>query len=366
MKIASHFYNRTTIERHSIDMRQFIDFRQSILPDGMRIIEAYNSSGLSFTLLPDRGLDIWSASYKGIALTWISQGSPFAPDFGQSWLQQFNGGLLTTCGLSHVGPPEKDDVSGEFRDLHGRYSRLRASSISVDRHWYGDSDYSIWLNAEVAESRLFGEQLLLKRSYGLELGEPTITIWDTVSNVGDQPVPLMLLYHFNLGYPIIRDGVRLHTPSAAVLPRDTTAQAGYQRWWDYAGASVGYSEQVFFHRLKSKQNGFTKAMIGTDDMALALDWESTSLPYLTQWKNLRSGIYVNGIEPGNCIPEGLNAARQRQRLVMLEPGQEQRFAISLSVVEGRDAVREAWAAINQIQDMGVPVANCHLDDYFAP
>ena len=46
-----------SIEQHSLDMRQFIDFRQSTLANGTRLIEAYNSSGLQFSVLPDRGLD---------------------------------------------------------------------------------------------------------------------------------------------------------------------------------------------------------------------------------------------------------------------------------------------------------------------
>jgi hypothetical protein len=60
----------------------------------MRIVEAYNSSGLTFTILPDRGLDIWQASYNGRPLTWIAlaPGSPYQPDMGQEWLRQFNGG----------------------------------------------------------------------------------------------------------------------------------------------------------------------------------------------------------------------------------------------------------------------------------
>lgn len=75
--LEAKLLTRDEVERHSLDMRQFIDFRQATLPNGMRIIEAYNSSGLTFTLLPDRGMDIWMAHYKGVPLTWISQGSPF-------------------------------------------------------------------------------------------------------------------------------------------------------------------------------------------------------------------------------------------------------------------------------------------------
>lgn len=354
---------RDQVERHSMDMRQFIDFRQSNLPNGMRIIEAYNSSGLTFTILPDRGFDIWLAHYKGIPLTWISQGSPHLPDMGLSWLQQFNGGLLTTCGLTHVGPQEHDELTGELRDVHGMYSRLRAGEVSIDRHWYGDTDYSVWLNAEICESKLFGEQLILRRSYGLELGNPTITIWDTVTNHADQPVPLMLLYHFNVGYPLVRENARLHTPNVNVVPRDAAAQAGYQRWWEYGSGIPLYGEQVFFHHLKAKPNGFTKVMLGNEDIALSLDWDTTGLPYFTQWKNTRQGIYVNGIEPGNCIPEGRNSARRHNRLAVLEPGQEYRCAISVTILEGKAAMKDAWVGINQLQDMGAPVVGCKLGEF---
>ncbi len=361
--LEAKLLTRDEVERHSLDMRQFIDFRQSTLPNGMRIIEAYNSSGLSFTILPDRGMDIWGATYKGVPLTWISQGSPHPPDMAQSWLRQFNGGLLTTCGLMHVGPREQDDNTGEIRDIHGQYSRLRAGEVNVDRHWYGNTDYSVWLNAEVSESRMFGEQLVLRRSYGLELGQSTITIWDTVTNRGDQPAPLMMLYHFNLGYPLVREGARLHTPNIAVYPRDEAARAGHKRWSEYGRGTPLFDEQVYFHHLKAKPNGFTKVMMGNEDLAVALDWDTGSLPYFTQWKNTRQGIYVNGIEPGNCLPEGQNAARKNHRLMMLEPGQEYRSAISVSILEGKDVMRESWVGINQLQDLGTSVAGCKLGDF---
>jgi hypothetical protein len=109
--IESNWLRRDVIERHSLDMRQFVDFRQVELPDGQRLVEAYNAAGISYTILPDRGLDIWTAHYRGIPLTWIAQGSPFLPGHAQSFLRMFNGGLLTTCGLTHAGPPVANPIS---------------------------------------------------------------------------------------------------------------------------------------------------------------------------------------------------------------------------------------------------------------
>ncbi|MFN8373931.1 MAG: DUF4432 family protein [Anaerolineae bacterium] len=104
-------------------MRQFIDFRQSTLPEWDAHHRSLQRQRLNLHHSADRGMDIPTAHYKGIPLTWISQGSPHPPDFGQTWVQQFNGGLLTTCGLNFTLARRRKTILGEFRDLHGRYSR---------------------------------------------------------------------------------------------------------------------------------------------------------------------------------------------------------------------------------------------------
>lgn len=362
---------RDELERHSVDMRQFIHFQRSTLPSGMRVIEAWNSSGLTFTVMLDRGLDIWTAHYKGIPLTWISQGSPHLPDFGLSFLQQFNGGLLTTCGLTHVGPPEHDAQTGEFRDLHGRFSRLRSDNVQILPVWMKDKVnekeyYTLELSGFVSQSGLFKEQLRLERTYFMTLGRPEIDIFDKVTNLGDTPTPLMLLYHFNVGFPLVSKGAKLYTPHQAVYPREDVARAGLDTWADYEAASRGYAEQVFFHHVKTAGSGSTsEAALLHEDFGLSISWDTHSLPYLTQWKNTRQGIYVSGIEPGNCIPEGQNAARSSGRLVMIEPGRDNahRFHCRVSVLDGVDAVNDCKHRVESMQTNGAPVPGVKLDDY---
>jgi galactose mutarotase-like enzyme len=351
-------WSRENLERHSVDMRQFIDFRQSTLPNGMRIIQAYNSSGLTFTILPDRGLDIWTAHYNGIPLTWISQGSPFPPDFGQNWLQQFNGGLLTTCGLTHVGPLEVDDITGEVRGIHGKYSQLRAYNVGVtDRGW--NDFYSVQLKGTASEASLFGTQLQLNRTYKISLGLPAVEIEDTVTNLGDEPAPFMLLYHFNFGYPLVAEGTKLYVNSI-VYPRDAAAQAGYVTWSEYEQAIAGYPEQVFFHHVRSNDT-LARAGLFRDELGVVLTWDHRTLPYLGQWKNTRAGIYVNGVEPANCLPEGQNAARRSGRLMMLKPGEVYSTSCTLSVQSGEQQIERWQRAL--IDEKGTPIENCYLDDY---
>lgn len=308
---------------YSLDPRQFMDALVATLPDGQRIVHVHNSSGLTFSLLPDRGLDIWSAHFHGLPLTWLSPGAPHRADYGSGWLRQFNGGLLTTCGLTHVGPSEQDDLTGEQRDLHGNATRLPAQGLTVDL-----DDDTLTIRAELVESRLFAEQLHVQRAYRLTLGEPSITLTDVVTNRGDQPTPLMLLYHVNVGYPLVRAGSRLVIDSE-VRARDEAAAAGLAAWAIYDAPTPAYAEQVFFHTVRGHPHA--QAALVNDDLALRLIWDTTHAPHFTQWKNTRQGAYVCGLEPGNCIPEGQNSARRHGRLVVLAPAEQQRFQLQLSL-----------------------------------
>lgn len=353
--------SKETLAQHSSDMRQFIDWRPAVLDNGMRVLDGYNSSGLTLTLLPDRGLDIWLAAHNGRPLTWISQGAPHATDFGAGWLRLFNGGLLVTCGLRHVGPPETDARSGQFRDLHGDYSLLRAYNVSVQRGWQQDR-FVAEVTGEVAEGALFGEQLHLVRTVRLALGEPTVEIIDVVENRDDAPAPFMLLHHFNFGYPLVQEGVELQVAGSAIVPRDLTAAAALHDWPHYHHATSRHLEEVFFHHVVVDAERQAQAILGSPTFGLLLQWDTTHEPYLTQWKNYRMGSYVCGVEPGNCVPEGQNRASRSGRLAQLAPGARHTFHNRLTVLDGAEAVSTARAHLDALRAHGQPVA-IDLADY---
>jgi hypothetical protein len=76
-------------------MAQLASIRRLVSDDGksrgMRLLEVNNGSGLSFTVAPDRGMDIGQASYKGVPLAWLSRNGDVAPQFfdpdGFEWLR---------------------------------------------------------------------------------------------------------------------------------------------------------------------------------------------------------------------------------------------------------------------------------------
>jgi hypothetical protein len=196
----------------------------------------------------------------------------------------------------------------------------------------------------------------------MTLGVPAISWVDQIINVGDQPAPLMLLYHINPGFPVVSERAELHTAHKAVYPRDAAAKAGYERWSHYDAASAGYPEQVFFHH-PLKINNLSQAFIGHEDFALRVTWNADTMPYFNQWKNTRQGAYVSGIEPSNSLPEGQNAARRNNRLPILQPGEMVSFYTKIDILDGAAAVTAAKVELEAIRQFGTSSDNCHLDDY---
>jgi hypothetical protein len=154
----------------------------------------------------------------------------------------------------------------------------------------------------------------------------------------------------------------MHTPGS-VYPRDDAARAGFRRWAEYDVASPGYSEQVFFHHPHCDDQGVALTALLHPDFGLAVEWDTSPLPYLTQWKNTRQGIYVCGIEPANCIPEGQNTARSKGRLEILQPDQARVFRCSIRVLDGTQAVQSCRDHIDYLRNQGQSVKGCHLQDY---
>jgi hypothetical protein len=98
------------------------------------------------------------------------------------------------------------------------------------------------------------------------------------------------------------------------------------------------------------------------DFGIQLSWDTTHAPYFTQWKNIRRGIYVSGIEPGNCIPEGQNGARASGRLQTLQPGEAQAFHNQIRILSNPEAVAQSRERIAALQAGGQLIAACNLHD----
>lgn len=307
---------------------------------GVRIADVRTGDGLAFTVLVDRALDIGAAEYRGIPLAWVSPGGPASPAFyeaeGLNWLRTFPGGLMATCGLTQVGPPEED--GGEKIGLHGRISHVPAREVSHGGAWDGD-DYHFWIEGKMREYSLFGHNLQLSRRISGTLGEPKILISDVVENMGYEVTPHMILYHCNMGFPLLSPDSRLRAPSSSVTPRDAIAEPGMGTHTSFESPTPHYAEQCFFHKLAPDDRDFVTIQLSNPALGLTIQirYRQRELPEFTQWKQVGQGAYVLGLEPGNCVPEGRSAARDRGALVMLQPGERRDYQVEFEVIQETEA-----------------------------
>jgi hypothetical protein len=194
---------------------------------GARAAEVKTGSGLSFTVLIDRGLDISTAEYNGKALAWRSMTEDDHPAYFEpedlGWLRTFYGGLLVTCGMTYAGAPCEDQ--GRALGLHGRIYHTPAKNVYADAAWEGDR-YRVWVRGKCQEAVVFGENLLLTREISAYLGESRLFVHDVVENVGHARTEHMVLYHINIGFPAVDEGSRLISPTRSARPRDHEAELG--------------------------------------------------------------------------------------------------------------------------------------------
>ena len=304
--------------------------------DGVRAARVRTGSGLDFTVLFGRGMDIGAATYKGIPFAWQSAtGTAHAHDLdqgdpsGRGWLRSFHGGLLTGCGLSNAGAANSDN--GEPLGIHGFLSHIPANETTAGVTWNGD-DAVITVRGTMREARVFGENLSLERVITAKVGDSALTITDTVTNEGFAAVPLMLLYHLNFGFPLVSADTELITNAVEPpTPRDADAEAGKETAMRLTAPTPGYREQCFFHHPLPDADGYAtvKLVNPTLPLTTTIRYDAIALPHLTQWKMMGEAEYVCGIEPGNCRVFGRAAERAAGRLQTIAPGETRVFTVTI-------------------------------------
>ena len=191
------------------------------------------------------------------------------------------------------------------------------------------------------ETALFGDQLRLTREIRVRLGDSGFAVRDVVENVGFAPATVMILYHFNFGWPLMSGETRLELPSRRVTGREKDLPIEDLDAW--CEPVPGFLERVYYHDdLKCDPSGWTAVTVrnprfpmtpagATIPLSVRLRWSSKNLPRFVQWRCPASGVNVLGIEPANCHVEGRASERERGALVTLDPGKSLAFDLELDV-----------------------------------
>jgi len=297
--------------------------------DGMRLLQIRNGKGLEMTVSLDRCADISRLSIDGMNVSYFSPCGYVAPAYyqkdGDNWLKSFTAGFLTTCGLESVGNPCVDQ--GETLSLHGAIGNTPA-----EHAWWYEEGNSLVVRAKVRDEVLFGRKFLLDREIRISLEENVFTIHDTVENTSDRVQPMEILYHMNMGYPMLDEDSVVSIPADSVSPRDNHAAEDVQNCLTMEKPQEGYQERCYYHHFSGKE-GFASIYQPKRNKGLAISFDTAQLDCFVEWKMMGKRDYVLGLEPGNCFPDGRNVMREKGILKFLEPGAKQSFGIQIRFFE---------------------------------
>jgi len=286
---------------------------------GVRALAFSTGGGLDFWAMTDRSFDIGPLWFKGIPLAWQSPSGFSNPMLTRSEHDAGHGvgrmlsGLLMTCGLDHVRQPDSP------HPLHGHFPMTPARLLTSAESW-DCATPTLIAEAEVIQYRLGAECLRLKRCIAAPIGDTALTIQDTVTNDSSHVQVHDILYHFNLGHPLVTDGGTVELNGRALL--------GPIQMADQNGTSE--ARCISSGNASTAQVRILSAGHGAKAICLDVSFGTASLPYLQVWQDLRPACGLLAIEP--CASGRLPGGRSEQS-TRLEPGESRNYSITLRFSE---------------------------------
>lgn len=309
---------------------------------GMKAFEVKNDR-MSFMVLEDKCLDIGELSYKGCNMNFLSKpgltGRAHYDTNGGEAIRSIMGGMLFTSGLRNICTP--CTVQGEDFPMHGRIRTTPAEHVCSDA-WWEDGVYRLRIAGEMREAALFGENLVLRREITTAYQEKSIHIRDVVINQGFREEPFLILYHFNIGWPLLSEECDLIIPSSETLARDREAMRGLSKWNTIEEPIDGEPEYVFLHEMAADENGNTFAAVYNREleMGLQISFSKKALPYFMEWKSRASGDYALGLEPANASVYGKQYHLERGDHPSIGPQEEVVIELTLTVLDGEEDLKK--------------------------
>ncbi len=359
--------SRAEFERHVGATRQIAGIELIEHADGgergVRSLVFRTGAGLDFSVLVDRSMDIGRFDYRGVPFAWQSASGFRNPAFldsadegGTGFMRGFSG-LLCTCGFDHVRQPDRgpaDHFDLPLRKeisypMHGRGAFQPARLGGYGEAWDGD-ECVLWCEGSVAQTQALGEHLELRRRIEVKLGTAQLRIIDTVENRGFPRTPHMLLYHINVGWPLLDAGARFVAPVrgtfAANVPRESQ-QAG---WRTQREPISRFVQQVFDHDAVPDADGRLPAALVNDRIGLGflVEYDARRFICLQQWQAFGEGVYGFGIEPATTRWGSREDAVRRGEIVWLSHGETRTYDTRISVVHGASEIAALDARVAAI------------------
>ena len=320
--------------------------------EGVELLEVSNGK-LSIRICPTRGMGIIDGTCAGKRIGWTSPVEEVIhPGYihllemgGRGCHYGFNE-LINRCGLCWMGAMGDDEtvdnmgnIGSVFLPLHGKIGWTPARKVKVE--W---EDGTVYITGEIAEQLVFGQNLVLRSVLSMNRDRSSFIIEDTLINKGSSVTEYEMLYHVNIGQPILEGGARLYSSFDAIMPRDKFAEEEIINPFTYPAPDSSYIEKVFFLQGYPDPEGYAHSFIvnKNENLGVSVGYKTASLPYSVLWKycNAQADGYVTGLNPCSDFPNTRKSEREAGRVKRIGPGEEIQFNLKVDFVSGESAVME--------------------------
>jgi hypothetical protein len=265
------------------NLAQVASVRRYVLTEGrgkgLDVIDCDNGK-IRFLLNVNKGLDMMQLYHEGQNMSFLCKTAFIAKEDG--FLNRFEGGMLYTCGLENAG-----NRDGYVQ--HGRFHTLPAEIVRAEC-----TETEIVVEGVVRDSALFGQNLVLRRTYRAKLGDGTVTLEDKLTNAAFTDGEYCLLYHINSGYPMLDDGAKIVLDAEEITPCDDWSKENLYRLYAICQPTAGETETCYYFTLKTPVVSLVNEKLGKK---FSVGYSAETLPTFLMWKSFACGDYALGFEP---------------------------------------------------------------------
>ena len=269
------------------NLAQIVSLRRYTLTEGaekgLDVIDCDNGK-LRFLLNVDKACDVMQLYHEGKNVSFLSKNAFTKRE--APFLNRFEGGMLYTCGLDSVGGREGYELHGTFHNIPARITRAECD------------ENGIVVEATIHDTALFGKNLVLRRKISSAIGSDSVAVEDTLINEGSRDEDYCLLYHINLGYPMLDEGATLLSDVESYVPRNDWARVNESSMYEMTLPEDNREECCYFLKLREPKVSLVNPKI---HKRFTLTYSAQTLPHFVEWKSMASGDYALGLEP--CTTE---------------------------------------------------------------
>ncbi len=274
---------------------------------GLDILDCDNGN-IRFLLNVNKACDMMQLYHEGQNMSFISKNGFTQREL--PFMSRFEGGMLYSCGL--------DDVGGrEGYEIHGTLHNIPAEIVRAECDESG-----ITVEAVVRDTALFGKNLVLRRRITSAVGGDSVTIEDTLTNKGTKEEDYALLYHINVGYPMLDDGAKIVADVADCTPRTAWSKHNEERVYQITSPADNEEETCYFLSLNKPEISLVNDKIGKQ---FTVSYSGDTLTNFVEWKSMASGDYALGFEPSTTKLD------DKFKYHTIAEGETVRFFVRLSV-----------------------------------